>query len=197
MISILVESKSFGGNQVLGRIDLSISSGQTIALHGPSGIGKSTLLNIVAGLDQDFEGKIAKPKCLSMVFQEPTLLPWRTVVQNIVLISGVDQAAAAEILDRLQLAGKEDQFPNQLSLGQQRRLSLARAFVQKPDFLIMDEPFTSLDQKLIDEMLVLTKDLILHYEMTTLFVTHSHREAEYLADKTYELQGSPASLKQF
>ena len=195
MIDILIHRKAFGPNQILGGLALSIEAGQTVALHGPSGIGKSTLLNIVAGLDQDFEGEINKPDKLSMVFQEPTLLPWRTVLQNIRLIAGVDDRTATDSLNQLRLGGKEHLYPNQLSLGQQRRLSLARAFAQKPDFLIMDEPFTSLDQKLVDEMLSLTRDLIKHFNMTTLFVTHSPLEADFLADVTYELQGIPASLK--
>lgn len=195
MIEINIKSKSYGSEQVLGNIDLSIASKSSIALLGPSGVGKSTFLRILCGLDNDFEGNIKNNTKTAMVFQEPTLLPWRTALQNITLISGATNETAIEVLDELGLASKLDHFPNQLSIGQQRRLSLARAFAAKPKLLIMDEPFTSLDQSLVDEMLQLTKKLIRKREVTMLFVTHSMPEAEFLSDSIYELSGSPATLK--
>lgn len=194
MIEINIKSKSYGNEQVLGNIDLSIAPKSSIALLGPSGVGKSTFLRILCGLDNDFEGNIKNKAKTAMVFQEPTLLPWRTALQNITLISGTSDETAIEVLDELGLASKLDHFPNQLSIGQQRRLSLARAFAAKPKLLIMDEPFTSLDQSLVDEMLQLTKNLLNKREITMLFVTHSMREAEFLSDEIYELTGAPAIL---
>lgn len=194
MIEINIKGKSYGSEQVLGNINLSIAPKSSIALLGPSGVGKSTFLRILSGLDNDFEGNIKNSSKTALVFQEPTLLPWRTTLQNITLISGASDETAIEVLDELGLASKLDHFPNQLSIGQQRRLSLARAFATKPKLLIMDEPFTSLDQSLVDEMLQLTKNLLNKRETTMLFVTHSMREAEFLSDDIYQLTGTPATL---
>lgn len=194
MIEINIVSKFYNREQVLGNIDLSIAPKTSIALLGPSGVGKSTFLRILSGLDNNFEGSIKNETKTAMVFQEPTLLPWRTALQNITFISGASDETAIEVLTELGLASKLDHFPNQLSIGQQRRLSLARAFAADPKLLIMDEPFTSLDQSLVDEMLQLTKKLISKRDVTMLFVTHSRREAEFLADEIYELAGAPATL---
>lgn len=194
MIEINIKGKSYGSEQVLGNINLSIAPKSSIALLGPSGVGKSTFLRILSGLDNDFEGNIKNSSKTALVFQEPTLLPWRTTLQNITLISGASDETAIEVLHELGLASKLDHFPNQLSIGQQRRLSLARAFAAKPKLLIMDEPFTSLDQSLVNEMLQLTKNLLNKREITLLFVTHSMREAEFLSDDIYQLAGTPATL---
>ncbi|MBL1407008.1 MAG: ABC transporter ATP-binding protein [Hyphomicrobiales bacterium] len=194
MIEIDIKGKSYGSDAVLGPIKMKILPKTTLALLGPSGVGKSTFLRIICGLDHAFSGSIINNAKTSMVFQEPTLLPWRTALQNITLISGANEETAIAVLEELGLASKQDQFPNQLSVGQQRRLSLARAFAANPQFLIMDEPFTSLDKSLVDEMLKLTKKLIKTREVTTLFVTHSQREAEYLSDEIFELSGNPATL---
>lgn len=194
MIEINIVSKFYNREQVLGNIDLSIAPKTSIALLGPSGVGKSTFLRILSGLDNNFEGSIKNETKTAMVFQEPTLLPWRTALQNITLISGASDETAIEVLTELGLVSKLDHFPNQLSIGQQRRLSLARAFAADPKLLIMDEPFTSLDQSLVDEMLQLTKKLISKRDVTMLFVTHSRREAEFLSDEIYELAGTPATL---
>lgn len=195
VIDIDIKGKSYGSEKILGPINMTVAPDATIALLGPSGIGKSTFLRIVGGLDNNFTGSISNNAKVSMVFQEPTLLPWRTVLQNITLITKVDIATAMEALEEVGLAGKQDRYPNQLSLGQQRRLALARAFAAKPQLLIMDEPFTSLDQALVEEMLDLSKKLIKSRKMATLFVTHSQREANFLADDIFEMSGSPATIK--
>ena len=88
-----------------------------------------------------------------MVFQEPTLLPWRTALRNLTLVTGVDDAAAEAALEAVGLRGPGGLFPRQLSLGQQRRLALARAFATRPELLLLDEPFVSLDGPLVEEML--------------------------------------------
>lgn len=124
MIRIAITAKRFGRTQVLGPITFNIATGETAALVGPSGIGKTTLLRILAGMDRQFDGTVLCPHPMAFVFQEPTLLPWRSALQNLLLVHrqlSPDQARAA--LERVGLAGKEDLFPGQLSLGQQRRLS--------------------------------------------------------------------------
>ncbi|SIT06470.1 NitT/TauT family transport system ATP-binding protein [Roseivivax lentus] len=195
MIEIAITAKSFGDRPVLGPIRFDIAPGETVAVTGPSGIGKSTLLRIVAGIDTEFEGHVTTPPRIAMVFQEPTLLPWRSVLQNLTLVHPElgDDAARAR-LDRVGLADKAGDFPGQLSLGQQRRLALARAFAGAPELLILDEPFVSLDKTTAETMLGLTEALIAETRPATLFVTHAAAEARRLATRTLALRGSPATL---
>ncbi|MGB5559450.1 MAG: ABC transporter ATP-binding protein [Paracoccaceae bacterium] len=195
MIGVSVWSKSFGETAILRDVEFSLDQGETVAILGPSGIGKSTLLRLIAGTDKDFDGQIVRPDHMAIVFQEPTLLPWRTVLQNLTLVhERLGNDAARKALERVGISGKEEMFPNQLSLGQQRRLALARAFAGKPELLIMDEPFVSLDAEIADEMLSLTEELIRETRPATIFVTHSRPEAERLATRILELKGSPATL---
>ncbi len=195
MTRINVSAKSFGETVILRDIHFEISAGETVALLGPSGIGKSTLLQLIAGTDTDFEGQIERPDAIAMVFQEPTLLPWRSVLDNILLVhKTVDGDSAHAALERVGLNSKAYMFPGQLSLGQQRRLSLARAFAGSPDLLIMDEPFVSLDEATAEGMLILTEELIGEVKPATIFVTHSEPEAKRLATRVLRLQGKPATL---
>lgn len=195
MIRVDIRSKSFGVTRVLGPIAFHIAPGETVALLGPSGIGKSTALRIIAGIDSNFEGTITRPDELAIVFQEPTLLPWRSVLDNLTLIHPtLKTQTARDALARVGLIDKDHLFPGQLSLGQQRRLSLARAFAGKPEFLIMDEPFASLDPDTADQMLALTEILIADARPATLFVTHAKYEADRLTSRILSLSGSPAIL---
>ncbi|WP_171229287.1 ABC transporter ATP-binding protein [Ruegeria sp. HKCCA4008] len=192
MIQIDIRKKRFEHHAVLGPIAFDIAAGETVALTGPSGIGKTTLLRLVAGIDPDFEGQIVRPDRLAIVFQEPTLLPWRSAFDNLALIHGdLSQADIDAALSDVGLDGKGDLFPGQLSLGQQRRLSLARAFAGQPEFLIMDEPFVSLDSETAETMLTLTEDLITRHRPATLFVTHSKPEAQRLSDRILNLVPGP------
>lgn len=195
MIKVNVASKGFGNTPVLRDIQFEVASGETVAIVGLSGIGKSTLLKLIAGTDTNFTGTINCSKSKSIVFQEPTLLPWRTTLQNITLVhETLSILAARDALARVGIAGKDDMFPGQLSLGQQRRLSLARAFAGRPEVLIMDEPFVSLDSETANEMLSLTETLIQETRPATVFVTHSKDEAHRLGDRILNLSGSPATL---
>ncbi len=194
MISVDIKRKAFGETQILEDIAFTIDRGTCLALLGPSGIGKTTLLRIVTGLDEDFEGKIDRPDKTVMVFQEPTLLPWRSAHDNITLVAGVGAGEADRALAEVGLSDKTDLYPNQLSLGQQRRLALARAFSVKPQFMVMDEPFASLDSDRVEDMIALYRNLSADHGTTTLFVTHSQREAEALADRIIRIDGQPARL---
>ncbi|WP_154446863.1 ABC transporter ATP-binding protein [Halovulum marinum] len=190
-----LQEKRFGDVAVLGPIRFSLERGETLAIEGRSGIGKTTLLRIIAGLDRTFAGRVSRADRPAIVFQEPTLLPWRTALQNITLVTGASPARAGAALAEVGLAGLEDRFPAQLSLGQQRRLAIARAFSAEPDLLLLDEPFVSLDPALAEDMLRLTERLLRDHPVAAILVTHSTDEARRLATRRAVLEGRPARLR--
>ena len=195
MIDLDIPGKSYGSVPVLGPIRLRVDPGETVAILGPSGAGKSTLLRIAAGLDPADGGRVRRPARLAIVFQEPTLLPWRSALENLTIVHpGLGRAAALAMLDRVGLGDRPDHFPGQLSLGQQRRLALARAFAGGPEALVMDEPFVSLDAETADRMIALAEALIAEARPATLLVTHAAPEADRLADRLLRLEGRPARL---
>jgi NitT/TauT family transport system ATP-binding protein len=167
-------------------------------LMGPSGCGKTTLLRIVAHLDDRFTGEIVIPEDarIGLVFQEPRLLPWRTVRQNIELVAPLgftdhdlqDLAAAVGITDML------PRYPQELSLGLARRVALARAFATRPDLLLLDEPFVSLDERTADRLRRLLLEVWQARPTTAILVTHNPREAILLADRLVLLAPRPTHL---
>ncbi|WP_439623642.1 ABC transporter ATP-binding protein [Shinella sp.] len=183
-----------GPGGVLGPMRLSLAPGETVALTGPSGVGKTSLLRVVAGLDRSFRGRREGTARLAMVFQEPVLLPWRTAIENLTIVARISRQEARHWLEAVELGGLGERFPGMLSLGQQRRLSLARAFASKPDLLLMDEPFVSLDPALAGEMMGLFERLIAKRPCATLLVTHVRAEAERLAGRLLRLEGRPARI---
>jgi NitT/TauT family transport system ATP-binding protein len=179
---------------ILGQISLQVSRSETLALVGPSGVGKTSLLRIIAGLEDGYDGHRALSGEVAMVFQEPTLMPWRTVIDNLCIVAQINEAQARHALDDVGLAERADEFPNNLSLGQQRRLSLARAFAVTPDWWLMDAPFVSLDPELADEMMALFAKLRAAHNVTTILVTHVVAEAERLANRIVTLGGVPGQI---
>jgi putative spermidine/putrescine transport system ATP-binding protein len=194
-------SADYGATRVLKDFSLEIANGEFIALLGPSGCGKTTILKIIAGLlvpgsgDLRFDGRSvagvpAEKRGAVMVFQKPLLFPYLTVAENIAFglkMRGTsnnetkDRVAAA--LDLVQLRGYEARRPRELSGGQEQRVTLARALVTEPRVLLLDEPFSALDENLRAEMRTLVRDLQQRLRITTVFVTHDQHEAASLADR--------------
>lgn len=193
-LRLALRQADHGGAPILGALSLEVLPGETVALTGPSGVGKTTLLRILAGLHKRWQGDLQLPGRLSMVFQEPILLPWRSALENVCLVTGCSVAEGRAALASVDLAAKADSFPDTLSLGQQRRLSLARAFAARPDVLLLDEAFVSLDAALADEMMTLFEKLRATRNLATVFVTHVPAEAHRLATRILTLAGSPAQV---
>jgi NitT/TauT family transport system ATP-binding protein len=201
-LEVNIKHKSYRGASggrlhVLGEISLTLANGEVAALVGPSGCGKTTLLRIVVGLDHDFEGRVRLPARgrLGVVFQEPRLLPWRTVEENVRLVAPqANDAALTVLFVTLGLAEHRRHYPGELSLGLARRVALARAFAVKPDLLVLDEPFVSLDAALAARMRTELIVLVSRQPVTTLLVTHSIEEAIGIADRIVLLSASPARL---
>ncbi|WP_210530281.1 ABC transporter ATP-binding protein [Rubellimicrobium arenae] len=185
---------AFGGAEVLGPVRLTVLQGETVALTGPSGVGKTSLLRVIAGLDRRRAGSVRVRGRLAVVFQEPTLLPWRTLSQNLTVTAGITADEADAAMAEVGLEGMGGLYPSQVSLGQQRRLALARAFACRPDLLLMDEPFVSLDEPRVREMMTLFAQLRARHRTATLLVTHDPREAEALATRILRLGGRPAVI---
>ncbi len=170
-----------------------------LALIGPSGCGKTTLLNRIAGLDGSFRGRIdlAPDRRLAYVFQEPRLLPWRTVEDNrrLVLDGGeADDARVRAMLSEVGLTAASSLFASRLSLGMARRAALARAFVIEPSLLLLDEPFVSLDEHTVARLRLLLRKLLALHHTTAILVTHNLREAAMLARRLIVLSASPGRL---
>lgn len=191
------------GVAAIEHITLDVPAGQFLAILGPSGCGKSTLLRAIAGLDQLSSGTIhiTAPSDLAYVFQDPHLLPWRTVLDNAALpleLRGMSRQdrrdRAAAILDHVGLGDAMHRYPAQLSGGMRMRVSLARALVTQPRLLLMDEPFAALDaitRQRLDEML---RRIWRERDMTVIFVTHAIGEATYLAERAVVLSRRPARV---
>jgi sulfonate transport system ATP-binding protein len=206
MLSVDIKHKSRGGTAVIRGLSLTVAPGETLALVGPSGCGKTSAMRILAGLDDDFEGERRCPDGarLAMAFQEPRLLPWRSVRDNVALALPEQKRDAAKVTAALQATGVAeagDLFPGQLSLGMARRVSLARALVTQPDYLLLDEPFVSLDEATAARMRGLSVELSGRTGSESgagragvVLVTHDLREAAGLADRVLLLSPRPATV---
>jgi ABC-type nitrate/sulfonate/bicarbonate transport system ATPase subunit len=188
---INIAEKRFGERVVLRDIALGLVPGSFTAIAGPSGCGKTTLLRMVAGLDRHYRGKVMVPERLGFVFQEPLLLPWLTVRDNI-SVTGLGDAG--RLLKAIGLEASGALYPRALSLGMARRVSLARALSVSPELLLLDEPFVSLDKETASDMRALLKRLWQEQRFTCLMITHDLAEAEAIAERIVLLGGSPAKI---
>ena len=200
-----------GSIQALTSVDLSIRENEFVTLVGRSGCGKSTLLRIIAGLQKPTGGRVsiggdpvlAPRQDVSMMFQRPALLPWRNVVQNVMLpaeVMGLDKrkarARAEELLALTGLEGFERKLPHELSGGMQQRVSLCRSLVPEPKILLMDEPFSALDALTREELSVELQRIVMEQNTTIVFVTHSIEEAVLLADRVVVMKARPGRVRE-
>nr|WP_206243867.1 ABC transporter ATP-binding protein [Novosphingobium terrae] len=191
----LVRSYTLKG--VLNGVDIDIAPGEFVALLGRSGSGKSTILRALAGLDHEAEGsgEIRVPVRTSVVFQDARLLPWLSVLDNVVLgLARADHPHALETLAEVGLAGREKAWPHELSGGEQQRVALARALVRSPELLLADEPFGALDALTRSRMHSLLRRLFEVHDPAVLLITHDVDEAILLADRIVMLDAGKLVL---
>jgi ABC-type nitrate/sulfonate/bicarbonate transport system ATPase subunit len=212
-IAIRNLTKEYGGRKgaaplpVLRDLSLTVTDRELVCLLGPSGCGKSTLLNILAGLDADYRGQVAidgpsgERARLAYLFQEPRLLPWLNAERNIEFAlgsRGIPAGRWPDITRRyLALVGLEafrGYYPHQLSGGMRQRVALARALAVEPDILLMDEPFSGLDEMTARKMRMDLLELWTSTRKTIVFVTHNAYEATYLGDRILIMRARPGRI---
>lgn len=206
LLELHVAAKSFSERLVLRDINLTVSRGEVVTLVGPSGCGKSTLLRIVAGLDRKYDGwaRVAgEPvqlhlRSVGFVFQEPRLLPWLTVANNVGFEAGPKggrDPRVAELLAEVGLADYADAYPKQLSGGMAQRVAIARGLFTQPALLLLDEPFSAVDaftrMRLQDMLLAVAR----RHGTTLLTVTHDVDEAAYLSDRVVVMGANPGVVR--
>lgn len=190
-------------------LSLEVADGEFVAVLGPSGCGKSTLLNIASGLLAPSSGQVAicgEPvstprRDVGIVFQQPTLLPWKTVLENVLVPMQamglpVDdhRTRARELIRMVRLEGFENHYPHELSGGMQQRVGIARGFMHDPQLLLMDEPFAALDAMTREHMTDELQAMWMQSGKSVLFITHSIPEAVYLADRVVVLSARPGTV---
>jgi sulfonate transport system ATP-binding protein len=192
MLDLDIRSKSFGARAVLRDVCLQVKTRETVAILGPSGCGKSTLLRIAAGLDRDYDGRVTLSGSAGVVFQEPRLMPWLTVADNVGFPLGHKQggdARVARLLEEVGLADAAGKYPKELSGGMAQRVAIARGFVTGPQLVLLDEPFSAVDAFTRARLQDLLLTVAQKHGTAVLLVTHDIDEALYLADRVLVLGG--------
>ncbi|GHT81407.1 aliphatic sulfonate ABC transporter ATP-binding protein [Betaproteobacteria bacterium] len=191
--------RQYGKRAIIDDLDLQIESGEFVALLGESGCGKTTLVRVLAGLDEVDGGSIDSTGEIAVVFQEHRLMPWLSLEANVAL--GMNEKTgrllAHNALGEVGLAGRENDWPRNLSGGQAQRVALARALVREPKLLLLDEPFAALDALTRIKMHVLVKDLVARHQPGVLLVTHDVDEAISLADRILVMRNGHLAASYF
>lgn len=195
MLTLEIKEKIFEKRVILNDINISIKDGEFIAIIGPSGCGKTTLLNIVSGIDKLYTGSLNGDfSNLSFMFQDDRLLPWLSVKENLLLVSKTKDILEIEaLISLINLEHILNEYPNRLSGGMKRRISLIRAFINRPKIIVLDEPFISLDYPTSME---LKKDFLAFckkFNPTVILVTHDLSEAVHLSDRIIFLSNNPST----
>jgi ABC-type nitrate/sulfonate/bicarbonate transport system ATPase subunit len=208
-LSVKNLSKSFGALQVLKDISLSVNKHEFVSIIGPSGSGKSTLFHILSGIDEQTSGEIIVEKKnisdrrgkFGYMPQDASLFPWKTVLENVMLgdiILGKSQKKAKEkaydLLKQFDLADFSNHFPSTLSGGMQQRVALLRTVLFNPSFLLLDEPFGSLDALTRHEVQMWLLSIYETFHSSILFITHDIQEAILLSDRIYVMDTRPATI---
>ena len=202
MICVNNVTKKFDKVEALDEVKLDIATGEFITIVGPSGCGKSTLLRIIAGLIEASNGSTLKEGKGAFVFQDSALLPWRTVQKNAELLMELEDgfsketrvSRASSALHQVGLEGFEKSYPHQLSGGMKMRLSLARSLVLSPDYLLMDEPLSAVDELTREVLQEEIYDLWKKEKFTTILVTHNVPEAVYLSNRIVVMSPRPGKI---
>lgn len=187
-------SKSFSNKEIIKDFSLEIPKSSIACLIGPSGCGKTTLLNIIAGLEKSDSGEVTDVGRVSYLFQDPRLLPWKTVLENVDLAVQDTQKAKA-YLKAVGLENDLDKFPYELSGGMKQRVAIARAFAFESDAILMDEPFQNLDIELKSSLLKTFLDMWQNDKRTVLWVTHDVSEACLVANNIVCVGTKPMVIK--
>jgi len=195
MITFEHVTKTFDTLKVLDDLNLEVADNQIVAVVGPSGVGKTTILKLITGIILPDEGRVAVAEgAVGYVFQEPRLLPWRTALDNVAAplrAQRMDKMGARKVaarwLARVGLQGFERYYPAELSGGMAQRVSIARAFAAEPRILLMDEPFSNVDVALKGSLIAILQTIIKERDATVVYVTHELTEALRLADRILEL----------
>ncbi len=205
LLDISIDSKSFGTVPVLQAVELALAEREIVALLGPSGCGKSTLLRIAGSLDKDFQGSVTRAPALAnrrnggvaFVFQEPRLMPWLTVAENIGFADGdhADRVRISQLLEEVGLAGLEHSLPKQLSGGMAQRVAIARGLYSQPRILLLDEPFSAVDAFTRMKLQDLLLNLARQHEISLLLVTHDIDESLYLGDRVLVMGSHPGGIR--
>jgi NitT/TauT family transport system ATP-binding protein len=213
LVSVRSVQKTYFGRQgpirAVASASLDVQRGEFVSLLGPSGCGKSTLLMMIAGLENPTSGEIelggapvATPRRdIGIIFQDATLLPWKTSLENVLFPIKILKLPMAQYRDRAHellkmvgLSGFENKKPGELSGGMRQRVAICRALIHDPEILLMDEPFSALDAITRDQMNVALAEILEKYNKTVIFVTHSIREAAFLSDRVVVMGGRPSGI---